>query len=53
MASGTNDFILGHSSQPQFETPLVDGWSDWFVDVRFGEPGKSIRVSYGHGSPFV
>lgn len=53
MASGTNDFILGHSEQDRFASPLVDGWSDWFVNVRFREADKSMRVSYGHGSPFV
>jgi endoglucanase Acf2 len=53
MGSGTNDLILGHSSESQFGPPLVDGWSDWFVNVRFGDAAKSMRVSYGHGSPFV
>src|SRR3954454_11926139 len=53
MGSGTNDLILGHSSESQFGPPLVDGWNDWFVNVRFGDAAKSMLVSYGHGSPFV
>ncbi|HEY0454774.1 MAG TPA: glycosyl hydrolase [Verrucomicrobiae bacterium] len=53
MASGTNDFILGHSDESHFSETLVDGWSDWFVALRFGSAGKTLRVSYGHGSPFV
>ena len=82
MPGGMDDFILGHSAQTNFSKPLVDGFSDWFVDVLFKTdesisqglgtdkdsrsesnprpsliPGKnpppSLRVSYGHGSPFV
>lgn len=111
MPGGTDDFVLGHSAQTNFAKPLVDGFSDWFVDVLFttnatalstvgdvraattqtpsprpsgeraGERGTlktsdtpplpnpllhsveerektraaapSLRVSYGHGSPFV
>lgn len=47
-----DDLILGHSEQERFADARVDGWSDWFVSVRFsGE--KSMTVSYGHGSPYV
>lgn len=80
MPGGTDDFILGHSAQTNFAKPLVDGFSDWFVDVLFtsdvgisqglgtdkdsssnprppvtpgNTPSRSLRVSYGHGSPFV
>lgn len=53
MPGGSDDFILGHSAQTNFNKPLVDGFSDWFVDVLFASSEKSLRVSYGHGSPFV
>lgn len=53
MPGGTDDFILAHSARTDFPKPLVDGFSDWFVDVLFASPGQSLRVSYGHGSPFV
>ena len=53
MPGGTNDFILGHSAQPQFANFNVESASDWFVTVKFGEDANTLRVSYGHGSPFV
>ena len=48
-----DDLILGHSVQDEFPDALVDGWSDWFVSVRFASGKNRLRVSYGHGSPFV
>lgn len=48
-----DDLILGHSAGGDFPDARVDGWSDWFVRVRFGAAGKEMTVSYGHGSPFV
>ena len=53
MPGGTDDFILGHSAQTNFGKALVDGFSDWFVDVLLATNQQSLRVSYGHGSPFV
>ncbi len=53
MPGGTNDFILGHSAQAKFPTFTVEDASDWFVTVQFAEGAKALRVSYGHGSPFV
>lgn len=53
MPGGTDDFTLGHSAQTNFGKALVDGFSDWFVDVLFASNEQSLRVSYGHGSPFV
>lgn len=51
--NGGTDLVLGHSAEASFTKALVDGWSDWFVDVLFATNGHSMRVSYGHGSPFV
>jgi endoglucanase Acf2 len=47
------DLVLGHSAQPAFPEARVDGFSDWFVSVRFAQGKHRLRVSYGHGSPFV
>ncbi len=53
MPGGTNDFILGHSAQTQFTNFTVESASDWFVTVKFAENVNTLRLSYGHGSPFV
>ncbi len=50
------DLMLGSSSVNEFEDARVEGFSDWFVTVKFGvkgAPGAGMYVSYGHGSPFV
>ncbi len=48
-----DDLVLGHAEQAEFPDARVDGFSDWFVAVRFAAGKRSLRVSYGHGSPFV
>lgn len=53
MPGGTNDFILGHAARARFETFTVEEASDWFVTVQFAEGAEKLRVSFGHGSPFV
>ena len=53
MPGGADDFTLGHSAQTNFGKALVDGFSDWFLDVLFATNQQSLHVSYGHGSPFV
>jgi endoglucanase Acf2 len=53
MPGGKEDFVLGHSAVDDFPRPLVDGFSDWFVDLRFATNNASLHVSYGHGSPYV
>ena len=53
MPGGADDLILGHAAEAAFPKALVDGWSDWFIDVLFATNGHVLRVSYGHGSPFV
>jgi len=52
-AGGEDDFVLGHSAAAEFPDARVDGFSDWFVRVRFAEGRSALTVSYGHGSPFV
>ena len=53
MAGEAGDFTLGHSAVEKFADARVDGFSDWFVDALFEQDGKSLRTSFGHGSPFV
>ncbi len=53
MAGMQNDLTLGHSAVGEFENASVDAASDWFVDVLMADGGRKMRLSYGHGSPFV
>ncbi len=63
MPAGGLDFILGHSAVDQFPDARLAAWSDWFVTASFssaaGLPAVAqakaggMRVTYGHGSPFV
>jgi len=52
-AGRDGDMKLGHSSVATFGTADCDGYSDWFVSARFSNGKASMRVSLGHGSPFV
>jgi len=53
MPGGGDDLVLGHSGVAEFPDAKLAGWSDWFVTAAFASDGKEMRVSYGHGSPFV
>ncbi len=53
MPGGGDDVVLGHSVRAEFPDARVDGFSDWFVSARFAAGGRSLRVSFGHGSPYV
>jgi endoglucanase Acf2 len=50
---GGGDLTLGHSAQAEFPSADVDRFSDWFVTAKFRQEDRVLRVSYGHGSPFV
>ena len=50
---GGADLVLGHSEVEEFPDARVADWSDWFVDVQFGGESAGMRLSYGHGSPYV
>lgn len=52
-AVGATDLVLGHSRAPQFPEALLAGSSDWFVTAAFATNTATLRVSFGHGSPFV
>lgn len=47
------DLKLGHSAAPAFPQADCDGYSDWFVSALFSHGKAALRVSLGHGSPFV
>jgi endoglucanase Acf2 len=53
MANGGDDLILGHSAIEKFSDARVAGWSDWFVTAQMGAADKGVRLTFGHGSPFV
>ncbi len=53
MAGGGRDVVLGMSDVARFDDARVDGWSDWFVAARFSAGEKWMRVTFGHGSPYV
>lgn len=47
------DIELGHSASSAFSQADCDGFSDWFVTAAFTAGDKTLRASFGHGSPFV
>ena len=53
MGGGKNDFVLGHSAQLKFPDARLHDFSDWFLTTAFAADGKSMKFTYGHGSPFV
>lgn len=50
---GKGDLVIGHSGVASFTRADCDGASDWFIDVLFAEGNNKLRLSFGHGSPFV
>lgn len=53
MGGGGEDLLLGHSEIPSFKEARVAGWSDWFVTARMGDRERGMKLTFGHGSPFV
>ncbi len=52
--SGPNgDLKLGHSAAASFPRADCAGWSDWFVTAAMANGPAGLRVSFGHGSPYV
>jgi endoglucanase Acf2 len=49
----TFDFVLGHSGVEKFPDARCDSFSDWFVTGVMASEGKSMKVTFGHGSPFI
>jgi endoglucanase Acf2/chitodextrinase len=52
-SGGTQDLTIGHSATSSFGDAKVDGYNDWFVRSAFVNGNYSLKVTYGHGSPFV
>jgi len=48
-----NELVLGHSGTDSFPSALLDGTGDWSVSVLMSSGDRSMRLTYGHGSPFV
>ncbi|MFS1511409.1 glycosyl hydrolase [Chengkuizengella sp. SCS-71B] len=48
-----NDFTVGHSNVGAFPDTKVDSYSDWFVTNLFASGSNTMKVTYGHGSPYV
>lgn len=53
MPGGKEDLVLSLGGVAKFPAPLLDGWSDWFVTALYDDGARQLRVSYGHGSPYV
>lgn len=51
--NGNDDLTIGHSATANFADTRVDGFSDWFVTNVSSSGGSSLKVTYGHGSPYV
>ena len=51
--NGNDDLIIGHSATSNFADTRVDGFSDWFVTNVSANGASSLKVTYGHGSPYV
>ena len=49
----SEDLVLAHSRAAQFPDAQVAGFSDWFVTAAFEAGSHGMKVSFGHGSPFV
>ena len=52
-ASMQNELTLGHSAAEKFPDARVESATDWFVHLLFADGRRTLRVSTGHGSPFV
>ncbi len=53
MPGARADLVLGHAAQPRFPDARLDGFSDWFVTAAFLAEGRGMRITYGHGGPYV
>lgn len=51
--NGNDDLIIGHTATANLLDTRVDGFSDWFVTNVSANGASSLKVTYGHGSPYV
>ena len=47
------DLKIHHSEVSIFPEANCDGYSDWFVAAAYQVDEKSLKTSFGHGSPYV
>lgn len=52
-AATDDDVIIGHTGTDHFADTRVDDFNDWFVTNVSTDGNHSLKVTYGHGSPFV
>lgn len=52
-ANANDDLILGHSATSGFSDTRVDDFNDWFVTNVSRSGSASLKVTYGHGSPYI
>ncbi|MBI5832066.1 MAG: glycoside hydrolase family 81 [Armatimonadetes bacterium] len=52
-AGPNGDLRIGHSTAPSFPRADCGGYSDWFVTAAMSNGPAGLRVSFGHGSPYV
>jgi endoglucanase Acf2 len=53
MPGAKADLVLGHADRPRFPDARLDGFSDWFVTAVFSSEGRGMKLTYGHGNPYV
>lgn len=51
--SGLNDMVISHTRRSEFPEALVDSCNDWLVTAAFAQDGSGMKLTYGHGSPYV
>ncbi|MGA2498477.1 MAG: glycosyl hydrolase [Tepidisphaeraceae bacterium] len=53
MPVSKDDLVIGHSDVADFPDARLDAFSDWFVTASMMRDGRGMKISCGHGSPFV
>ena len=51
--SKQGDLVIGHSAFSEFSASKLADFSSWFVTADFSSEENNLRLSFGHGSPFV
>ncbi len=46
-------FTIGSTATAKYKETLVDGFSDWTVSMLWADGDNSLRITAGHGLPFV
>ena len=51
--SSNGDIVIGHSTIDKFESTRLDTHSQWFITALQRAGDSSLRMTLGHGCPFV